>query len=62
MSNMESVYIDTNYSPSPVTINIVPGSSGSGSHSKPLTNQPIVEIKNIHKTYLLGLEGVPALR
>ena len=22
----------------------------------------IVELKNIHKTYLLGLEGVPALR
>jgi putative ABC transport system ATP-binding protein len=22
----------------------------------------IVELKNIHKTYLLGIEGVPALR
>lgn len=24
--------------------------------------QPIVTLKNIHKTYLLGVEGVPALR
>ncbi|KAI9179200.1 ABC transporter H member 2 [Blastocladiella emersonii ATCC 22665] len=24
--------------------------------------RPIIELKNIHKTYLLGLEGVPALR
>jgi len=25
-------------------------------------NENVVSIKNIHKTYLIGLEGVPALR
>ena len=30
--------------------------------AKPVTNEVIVQLLNIHKTYLLGIEGVPALR
>lgn len=25
-------------------------------------NEPIIDLNNVHKTYLLGVEGVPALR
>jgi hypothetical protein len=28
----------------------------------PLYERPIIEVRNVHKTYLLGLEGVTALR
>lgn len=27
-----------------------------------LNERPIIEVRNVHKTYLLGLEGVTALR
>ncbi|KNE61631.1 hypothetical protein AMAG_06441 [Allomyces macrogynus ATCC 38327] len=40
-----------------------PASHGCApSHDAPPASNTVVELKNIHKTYLLGVEGVPALR
>jgi hypothetical protein len=53
---MESILIDSHYQLANKNDN-----DYDNSHC-PRDMEPIIELKNIHKTYLLGIEGVPALR
>jgi hypothetical protein len=58
MAAIESIYVDSTYNSSVVSTAqpILPTPANKAK------KEPVVELKNIHKTYLLGLEGVPALR
>lgn len=43
-------------------MNVLEESSSSDSELDDLSQSLVLEVKNVHKTYLLGLEGVPAIR
>ena len=40
----------------------LPSRSRQGQGSPPPGTRTLVQLRNVHKTYLLGTEGVPALR